>query len=137
MSTYLSYCRCSPIQDSSVTVCYFVFGRWKTYRSWRTSKLVAVRGEGWVFLCLELHCDKVNCTYGEKTLDQIWCRISDSLLGYRLKIPPAKNGAVHYVFMKVVQPFRHCYKRHCNWLLAIAYSPLFYNFKYFLEATPE
>jgi hypothetical protein len=47
---------------------------------------------------------------------------SYSLLAYRLKIPPAKNRAEHYVFMKLVQPFRHCCKRHCNWLLAIAYS---------------
>lgn len=27
---------------------------------------------GWVFICLKVKCDKVNCTYGggEKTLDQ-------------------------------------------------------------------
>jgi hypothetical protein len=48
-------------------------------------------GEGWVFICLELQYDKVNCIYwgGEHTLEQTWrCRCtSDSLLAYRLKIP--------------------------------------------------
>lgn len=49
-------------------------------------------GEGWVFICLLLQCDEVNCTYrGEKTVDQTWRCISDSLLGYRSRIPPAKN----------------------------------------------
>ena len=48
-----------------------------------------------VLICLELRCDKVNCTYGggEKTLDQSWrirC-ISDSLLAYLSKIPRPKT----------------------------------------------
>jgi len=48
---------------------------------------------------LELHCDKVTCTDGgQKFLDQTWrCRyISDSLPAYGLKIPPARNRALHY-----------------------------------------
>jgi hypothetical protein len=59
-------------------------------------------GEGaewWVFIWLELQCEKVSCTYGhKKTLDQTGhCHcISDSLLAYRLKIPPAKKCALHY-----------------------------------------
>ena len=42
----------------------------------------------------------VNCTYrgGQKTLDQTWyCHCtSDLLLAHQLKIPPAKNHALHY-----------------------------------------
>jgi len=47
---------------------------WRAYWVWWS-------GEGWVFSCLELQCDKVNCTYGrwEKTLDQTcpcnWTRL--------------------------------------------------------------
>jgi hypothetical protein len=42
---------------------------------------------------LELYSDKVNCTNreGEKTLDQMWHGVSESLLVKRLKIPPAKD----------------------------------------------
>ena len=80
------------------------------------------RGEGWMFICLALHCDKVNWTYREKILDLTWCCISDSLVAYRMKIPPAKNRAVHSVFVKLVQPFSHCCKQHRNWLLATDYS---------------
>jgi hypothetical protein len=62
----------------------------RTYWEW-------LSGEGWVFICLELQCEEVNCTYGgEKTADQKWRCVSDSLLGYRLRIPPAKNRALHY-----------------------------------------
>ena len=54
-------------------------------------------GEKWVFICLEHQCDEVNSTYGgEKTVDQTWRCISDSLLGYRSRIPPAKNRALPY-----------------------------------------
>ena len=44
-----------------------------------------------------LNCDKVNCAYGggEETLDQL-C-VSDSLLAYRLKLPPAKKHALHCI----------------------------------------
>jgi hypothetical protein len=46
------------------------------------------------------NCNEVNCTYGEQRegLDRWWrCRcFSDSLLAYRLKIPLAKNRALHY-----------------------------------------
>jgi hypothetical protein len=50
---------------------------------------------GWEVICFELQCDKVNCTFGgqKKTLDQTrrCCCTSDSLLTYRLKLPPAKK----------------------------------------------
>jgi hypothetical protein len=38
----------------------------RAYRLWRS-------GERWLFICLELYSDKVNCTNreGEKTLDQM------------------------------------------------------------------
>jgi len=50
-------------------------------------------GERWVLISLKLQFDKAYCTYGsgEQTLDQIWSCISDSLLAYRLKVPPAKT----------------------------------------------
>ena len=67
----------------------------RTYWVWRS-------GEGWVFICIELQCDEVKWrpTYraSDKTLDQP-CKyhcFSDSLLGYCLKIPPAKNHEMHY-----------------------------------------
>jgi len=48
---------------------------------------------GWVCICWELQCDKVNFTYGGE--DTIPHCISDSLLDYRSKIPPAKNPELH------------------------------------------
>ena len=58
------------------------------------------KGQGWLFICLELQYDEVNCTYrgGGKTLDWTWCChcTSDLLVAYHLKIPPAKNQALHY-----------------------------------------
>jgi hypothetical protein len=53
------------------------------------------RGEV-AFLCLRLQCDKVNCTY--EGAENTWrCRfISDSLLGYNMKIPTAEIHALHY-----------------------------------------
>jgi len=53
-------------------------------------------GEGWVFIGVELHYDKVNCTYGggEKTRNQTWRCSSDPLLAYHLKIPSDKNRAL-------------------------------------------
>jgi hypothetical protein len=64
------------------------------------AELVWWSGQGWVFTCLKLQSDKVNCTYGStgKTLDQkrrSHC-IRDSLLAHRLKISPAKNRALNY-----------------------------------------
>jgi len=60
------------------------------------------RGEvskGWVFVCLGVQCDEFNpITVAERRTRPIMtCRcVSDSLLAYGLKIPPAKNRALHY-----------------------------------------
>jgi len=62
-------------------------------------------------ICFELQCDKVNCTFRgrEKTLDQTrrCCCTSDSLLTYRLKLPPAKNGNCT-VILVFSSPFHVC-----------------------------
>jgi hypothetical protein len=52
-----------------------------------------------VFIILELQCDKNSCTYGggDKTLDQRFRCVRDSLLAYHLKITPATNRALYYV----------------------------------------
>jgi len=52
----------------------------------------------WEFIRLELPCDKVSCTEAEGSLGQIRrsCCISDSLLAYSSKIPPATNRVLHY-----------------------------------------
>jgi hypothetical protein len=49
------------------------------------------------FIRYELKCDKVNCAYGETTLDPTsHCPcISDSCLAYCLEIPLGRNHAVH------------------------------------------
>ena len=38
-----------------------VFGRWRSWQSWRTGLLGVVKRRG-VGVCLELQCDKVSCT---------------------------------------------------------------------------
>jgi hypothetical protein len=54
-------------------------------------------GEEWVFICLELQCDKVSCILRRRRegLNQTRRRScsNDSLLAYCLKIPPIKNHA--------------------------------------------
>ena len=59
-----------------------------------------------MFFCLELQRDKVDRTYGggEKTLEQTLRFVSDSLLAYRLKIPPIKNRKPSFMTSEVVQP---------------------------------
>ena len=59
------------------------------------------RGEvskGWVFVCFEVQCDEFNpIMVAVRTRPIMTCRcVSDSLLAYGLKIPPAKNRALHY-----------------------------------------
>jgi hypothetical protein len=44
-----------------------------------------------LFVCLELQCDKVSGTYGDRGLHQTWRYISDSLLAYSLKMTPANK----------------------------------------------
>ena len=72
-------------------------------------------GVRWVFIYLELQCDMAKCIYGgeEETLDQTWRWISDSLLAYRLKIPPAINRALHYTRYRILwcKPTSPCIRK--------------------------
>jgi len=49
-------------------------------------------GEGWVFA----REGQLYLRWQREGLDQTWRWISDSLIAYRLEIPPAKNRALHY-----------------------------------------
>jgi hypothetical protein len=80
------------------TVRCFVFGLWKTLRSWRTSLLGVVKwwGVGPYWLGTSVWQGQLYLGDGQETLDQTWRCISDSLLAYSFKIPTAKNRALHY-----------------------------------------
>jgi hypothetical protein len=68
-----------------------IFGRRRRWRHGSAECSVVARGG----CCLGLQCDKVNRTYGEDQT-RCWRCVSDSLLAYRLRIPPAKNRPLHY-----------------------------------------
>ena len=72
-------------------------GGGRAYWVWRS-------GKGWVFIYLELVA--CTCGGGVKTREQTWRYISELLLTYRLKIPPAKNRALHYVGWPLPLPFK-------------------------------
>ena len=80
---------------------------------------VRLSGEGWVFMCLELQCDRVSPTPGggEKTEDptrRSHC-VSDSLLAFGLKTPPAKNRALHCSrFRYSTAPPKHSFATLCH-----------------------
>jgi len=67
-------------------------------RRWRSGLLGAVKWRGVGAQLLGNCVDKVDgtCWGGQKTLDQTWRYINDSLRAYRLKIPAAKNRALHH-----------------------------------------